>query len=97
MHWKPCNSTLMAVYSLLLQLAAALNAHHECRMLLLSAQLLGAFFLVPGVFSEQLLACKGALDVSSHDLDGGVRSAAVAHVFWGKRVILPRDGVAAAR
>ena len=47
--------------------------------------------------SEQLLACKGALDVSSHDLDGGVRSAAVAHVFWGSRVILPRDGVAAAR
>jgi len=40
---------LMAVYSLLLQLAAALSAHHECRMLLLSAQLLGAFFLVPGV------------------------------------------------
>ena len=43
----------------------------------MSAQLLGAFFLVPGVFSEQFLACKGALDVSSHDLDGGVRSAAV--------------------
>ena len=50
----------------------------------MSAQLLGAFFLVPGVFSEQFLACKGALDVSSHDLNGGVRSAAVAHVFLGK-------------
>ena len=37
-----------------------------------------------GSVSEQLLACKGALDASSHDLDGGVRSAAVAHVFWGK-------------
>ena len=58
MHWKPCNSTLMAVYSLLLQRAAALSAHHECRMLLLSAQLLGAFFLVPGVFLSSFLRAR---------------------------------------
>ena len=50
-----------------------------------------------GSVSEQFLACKGASDASFHDLDGGVRSAAVAHVFFGKRVILPQDGIAVAR
>ena len=38
-----------------------------------------------GSVSEQFLACNGALDASSHDLDGGVRSAAVAHVFLGEK------------
>jgi len=44
-----------------------------------------AWCLLPcsGIVSEQFLACKGVLDASSHDLDGGVRSAAVAHVFEG--------------
>jgi len=37
-----------------------------------------------GGVSEQFLECKGALDAPSHDLDGGVRSAAVAHFFGGK-------------
>ena len=56
-----------------------------------------------GSVSEQFLACKGALDVSSHDLDGGVRSAAVAHVFGGKECfcremgLLPRDELFAVR
>jgi hypothetical protein len=44
------NSTFMAVCPLLLQLAAALSAHHECRIVLLCAQLLGAFSLASGVF-----------------------------------------------
>jgi len=74
----------MAVCSLLLQLAAALRAHHECRIVLLSAQLLGVFSFVPGVFSEQFLALEGALDASSHDLDSCVRSATVAHVLERK-------------
>ena len=83
MRWKACNSTLMAVYSLLLQLAAALCAHHECRTVLLSAQLLGAFSLVSRSAFEQFFAYKGALDAPSHGLGGGARSAAVAHVSIG--------------
>ena len=84
-HWKTCNSTLMAVYSLLLQLAAALNAHHECRKNVAVKRAV-AWCVLPwsGSVSEQFLACKGALDASFHDLDGGACSAAVAHVFWGK-------------
>jgi len=70
--------------ALLLQLAAALSAHHECRIVLLSAQLLGVFSHIPGVFSEQFLALEGALDASSHDLDSCVRSATVAHVLERK-------------
>ena len=86
---KACNSTLMAVYSFLLQLAAelslALSAHNECRIVLLSTQLFSAFSLAcSGSFSELFLACKGALGASSHDLNGGVCSAAVAHVLEGK-------------
>ena len=51
MRCKACNSTLMTVCPLLLQLAAALSAHHECITVLLCAQLLlGAFSLASGVF-----------------------------------------------
>ena len=57
-HWKLCNSTLMAVYYLLLQLAAALSAHHECKIELLSAQSLGAFSLVPGLFQSSSLRAR---------------------------------------
>jgi len=50
---------------------------------LLSVQLLGAKSVLPcsGSVSEQFLACKGALDASSHDLNGDVRSAAAAKVW----------------
>ena len=58
MCWKACNSALMAVYSLLLQLAAALSAHHEYRIVLLSAHLLGAFSLVSGVFLSSSLRAR---------------------------------------
>ena len=37
-----------------------------------------------GSVSEHFLACKGALDASSRDLDGGVRCAAAAHVLEEK-------------
>ena len=57
-RWKACNSTLMAVYSLLLQLAAALSAHHECRIVLLSAQLLGEFSLLPEVLMSSFLRAR---------------------------------------
>ena len=43
-------------------------------------------------FSEQILACKGALDAFSHDLDGGVRSAAVANVLGEKSDFAARWG-----
>jgi len=96
-HWKTCNSTLMVVYSLLLQLAAALNAHHECRMLLLSAQLLGAFFLVPGVFLSSFLRARVRWMRLLMTLTAVCAVLLSRTFFWGKRVILPRDGVAAAR
>ena len=50
MRWKPYNSTLMAVCTLLLHLTVALSAHHECIIVQLCAQLLGAFSLAPWVF-----------------------------------------------
>ena len=40
----------MTVCPLLRQLAAALSAHHECIIVQLCAQLIGAFSLDPGVF-----------------------------------------------
>ena len=54
MRWKACNSTLVAVCSLLQKLAAALSGNHEFRIMLLSAQLLGAFSLVSGAFWVRL-------------------------------------------
>jgi len=45
-----------------------------------------------GGVSEQFLACKGALDAPSHDLDGGVRSAAVANVLGGNSDFAARWG-----
>ena len=58
MRWEACNSTLMAVCSSLLQLAASLSAHHECIIVLLSAQLLGVPSLVPGVFLSSFLRAR---------------------------------------
>ena len=81
MRWEACNSTLMAVCSSLLQLAASLSAHHECIIVLLSAQLLGVPSLVPGVFLSSSFRARACLMRPSHDLDSGVRSAAVAHVL----------------
>ena len=39
------------------------------------------------------LACKGALDASSRDLDGGVRCAAVAHVLEEKELFCREMGL----
>jgi len=66
--------------ALLLQLAAALSAHHECRIVLLSAQLLGDFSLLPGVLMSSSCV-QGRVGCVFSNLDGGVRSAAVAYVL----------------
>jgi len=78
-------------------IAAALSARHEFRMVLLSAQLLDAFFLVPGVFLSSSLRARARWMRLLMTLTA-VRAVLLSRTFFfGKRVILPRDGIAAAR
>jgi len=78
-------------------IVAALSARHECRMVLLSAQLLDAFFLVPGVFLSSSLRARARWMRLLMTLTA-VRAVLLSRTFFfGKRVILPRDGIGAAR